>query len=81
MMKWVYENQVKLLEKMEKIMADIGKTQKELGPIKTSINNFSEDFNCWISGRKLSSAADEADSSDTSSEAPCHFVEGRIMPE
>ncbi|KAK4107061.1 hypothetical protein N656DRAFT_561529 [Canariomyces notabilis] len=49
MMQWIYGNQLKLLEKMDKVMSDIGKVQESLESVKAAINKLSDDFNRWLS--------------------------------
>jgi uncharacterized phage infection (PIP) family protein YhgE len=49
MMQWIYGNQLKLLEKMEKVMSDIGNVQERFESMKATINKLSDDYHHWLS--------------------------------
>jgi flagellin-like hook-associated protein FlgL len=49
MMQWIYRNQLKVLEKMDEVMSDIGNVQEGLESVKAAINKLSDGFNRWLS--------------------------------
>lgn len=57
-MKWVVQNQHKLLEKMEAMMSNQKRAEESLTVFRTSIVRFSEEFDNWKrqTGREASSS-------------------------
>ena len=47
MMKWLYENQLKLLESMQRILSNQGKIEETANVTNAALNKLSEDFNSW----------------------------------
>ena len=78
LVKWIYDNQLKIIEQMDKIMAKIDKVEERVETVKAGIVKFSEDFNYWIregEGKTNTETTYEEDSEMSSEDEEDRFTD------
>jgi hypothetical protein len=48
MVQWLYDNQLKLLDSVQKVIANLGKMEQGMRATKATLDKLSEDFNNWM---------------------------------
>ncbi len=69
MVQWLYDNQLKLIDSVQKVLANTGKLEENVTAMRAILDKLSEDFNYWMREADGSMETDTSDGEEGSETA------------